>query len=463
MARRQTRRHPNTPPPKRIHPPINDEHKENMHDASLIRDGRLEEDHDYVNTRSLISVARKIPATATNDSNKSHSRTPTQSFAKKTIAGFLSPKLSEVRHSSSALLISALPEENENCDYKGPGLHKTFREASTWDEIFIMFDNAKHDELNKMDDDGKNPLHMLGHNVHLHKSFSDQSIHKNIVKLVERMNKGNCVKWLTLKDNDGNIPFQIEVKEWIKHLDIKPEEKNIERSKEPQDDEDDIESVPMRTSVSQDSLLQNEMPTQVVYVLHLASNILNSLSCTIPEDIDADNEDSDDVPHDFFKGKLIKESSDSTLLLSYEDISKDFVEQFAKIEDVIMTLLFLTDDHRRIAFKCSLVKRIMIRKESIDVWLVNMFQDANKNVSARAMEYITLLSDLTKDLDDPVAKEIVQQFENLEGLMQSMLMLDKKMTEDIASTPIVTKGEKTEISRNSSKDYFVPYSFEPTF
>jgi hypothetical protein len=105
----------------------------------------------------------------------------------------------------------------------------------------------------------------------------------------------------------------------------------------------------------------------------------------------------------------------------------------------------------------------MIRKESIDAWLVNMFQDANKNVSARAMEYITLLSDLTKDLDDPVAKEIVQQFENLEGLMQSMLMLDKKMTEDIASTPIVTKGEKTEISRNSSKDYFVPYSFVPTF
>ena len=452
MNQNLTRRPKNTSTPSKcgIHTHIiNEEGKENKHNASLNKHGTIGQDHDTSSTRC--SIPRKIPPTRTdtNDSNRSHQkvpRTPSKSFAKKKLAEFLSPNLSEVRHSSNLLLLSALPEANIICDYKGPELHAKFREASTWDEIFTIFDNAKHDELNIIDDDGRNPLHMLGHNTHLPESFSDRAIYTDIAKLVERMNKGNCVKWLTLKDNDGNIPFQKEVKEWIKQVGIKPKVKKKSSSKEHQDDQEDIESAPMTTPDSQDSLLQNEMPTQVVYVLHLASQILDILTRASPENIVAENEDMGDVPHDFFKGKLLKESSCTTLLLSYEDISKDFVEQFAKMEHVIMTFLFLSDDHRRIAFKCSLVKRIMIRKESTDAWLVKMFQDANKNVSARAMEYITLLSDLvTKNPElKPEEEQIVEKFENLEGLMQSMLMLDKKMTEDVASTPIVTKGKNSE-------------------
>ena len=420
--------------------------KENQTETSLNKDKGPKHP-----SKSMVLSGRKgCPTDANDSSHVKEPKTPStpvkNSFLKNSTKkiknfAFLSPT-PEISHRSNPKPRDS--EANEICDYKGPELHKTFKEAPTWDEIFRAIQNSKHADFSKHDDEGRNPLHLLGLNSNLPETFGDRSIYDNIGKLVEKIRRKNCVKWLTSQDNAGCIPFEYEVKAWIEDLDIKPQEEN-KSSKEIENEQEDIEaSAGKETHESQDSLLQIEMPTQVIYVLHLASQILDALSSDSSEDIVDEEDDVGDVPHDFFIRKLSRYSSDSTLLSNWKDTTRDFVGKFAKMDNLIKTLLFLNDEHRRCAFKCSLVRRIMTRKESIDKkWLLHMFQDADNNVSARATEYITLLSELVvgdgaMNLDE---KEIVQKLEGMRGLMQSMLMLDKKMIEEVSSTPIITKGK----------------------
>lgn len=439
-----TRRHT---PSKHIDNSTNAD-KENQTETSLNKDGGLKHP-----SKSLVITAQKgYPTTDANDSSyvkepKTPSTPVKKSFLKNSTKklmnlAFLSPT-PETSHRSNPKPRD--PEANEICEYKGPELHKTFKEASTWDEIFRAIQNSKHADLSKTDGEGRNPLHLLGLNTHLPETFGDRSIYGHIGKLVEKIRRKNCVKWLTSQDNAGCIPFEYEVKAWIEDLDIKPQEENKAHSIEIENKQEDIEaSAGMETHESQNSLLQIEMPTQVIYAIHLASQILDALSSENSEDVVDLEDDVGDVPHIFFKGKLSRYPSDSTLLSNWKDTTRDFVGKFAKMDNLIKTLLFLNDEHRKCAFKCSLVRRIMTRKESIDkMWLLHMFQDADNNVSARATEYITLLSELVVGDGEmtPDGKEIVQKLEGMRGLMQSMLMLDKKMIEEVSSTPIVTKGK----------------------
>jgi len=136
---------------------------------------------------------------------------------------------------------------------------------------------------------------------------------------------------------------------------------------------------------------------------------------------------------------------------SLYDIRSNLLSKFASISEIIKTLLLISDmSEKDIIFQYSAVRGIMLQRESVGDWLPSMLQSPRRKVANQAVEYLQLLSDVLKEETqtsehvhsketDKKVKELYDELRYLDDLIPSMLALDQKMLEKVATTPVISR------------------------
>lgn len=132
----------------------------------------------------------------------------------------------------------------------------------------------------------------------------------------------------------------------------------------------------------------------------------------------------------------------------HEYISK-LVKSFASTPNLMKTFLLIDDAGvRKKLFEIDVVRRAMLSNESVKgSWLSEMLQHYHRK---RATEYLMHLSQLSTEearkaeqtSDEEMKlklKELCQAIGDLEGFLPSMLAIDNRDIEDLATTPMIIK------------------------
>lgn len=128
------------------------------------------------------------------------------------------------------------------------------------------------------------------------------------------------------------------------------------------------------------------------------------------------------------------------------DTRSNLLSKFASTSDIIKSLLLISDiSEKDIIFQYSVVRGIMLQKESIGKWLTSMLQ--SREAANHAIEYLQLLSDVIKEETqssqqiketDKKANELYDELCCLHDLIPSMIALDDKIIEKVAVTPVIS-------------------------
>lgn len=366
------------------------------------------------------------------------------------------------RHITSRLqLESSVVKEPFNSKYKGPtDLHTQSYRCKRWEDLvpFLQEDGSNRQKL-LADKDGRNPLHLLG----LNESLPSSPMENAGADIATFLLKQNAVSKLIAEDNNGHFPFQDIVQNWtISEVEVN-EEDSGDTDADPNASVDDIEFgnrkqisttkfVALKTETEKDMNILVQLPNQVAYALYMSSAILDRLEEDTASEEEREYgafvEDSKSSMQSNYQRRISRQTSSNTLYSNVHDVIQEYVDQFAKIEDIMVNFLYLDDEDRRFVFNCSIVRRAMLKPESLGPWLIQLFNDG-KHSKERASEYVCLLSDTVVSNNEMAAKtskcntaeeDIYKKFESLDKLMPSMLMLDKGRIEDLASLPLISKG-----------------------
>jgi len=136
---------------------------------------------------------------------------------------------------------------------------------------------------------------------------------------------------------------------------------------------------------------------------------------------------------------------------SFFHIRSSFLTKFASTPEIIKTLLLISDvGEKDIIFQYSVVRNIILSKESIGKWITSMLQSPQRKVAYHAVEYFQMMSDVLKERTkiwqhvdsegiDKRTKELYDELRYLDDLIPSMLGLDEKMVEKAATTPVISR------------------------
>ena len=392
------------------------------------------------------------------------------------IVGFLTPKLAKESARNSKEPSSAHKVEPPlDSQYIGPtDLHNACYTASSWEDVRYLFSNASAEsDLRKADENGRNPLHLLGMNGSLASSLGNNSSNMDefVSILVPNM------KSLLSQDKNGHVPFEEVIVKWInevRHVQLPKMSRlnalqNLRKLSVHGKQQStagagagagaDLEEEQQLPEEEEDVLLV-ELPLDVACILHLASDMLDGLQNFVARDglrMSTMSPISSKRWARFQKKSGLKRqrsfdtaATDEQHILTTID---EYEVKFASIKNSFKTFLLIDDaEDRRVVFNYSIIKRVMLRKESLGKWLSDMFQDSRKDVGKRAIDYLVLLSDVLenegemecvhtdKTAKDSRLNELYDTLAELDGLIPSMLALDKDTIEDAATTPLMTKG-----------------------
>ena len=145
-----------------------------------------------------------------------------------------------------------------------------------------------------------------------------------------------------------------------------------------------------------------------------------------------------------------------------EMINASIVRTIASIPHLMKTLLLLKKEEKDRIFKYSVVQKAMMHKDSIGVWLTIMLQHQRRDITSHALSYLNMLSDVAeteRGREDVVKsrqtmsyyttqKDIIEAVSSLDGLIPSMLTLNEKVVEDVATTRIISRVLDKMITRS---------------
>ena len=277
-------------------------------------------------------------------------------------------------------------------------------------------------------------LSSLALDVQVSKSLALQSEY-----FVGKLADGDYIDaWLTSKLNGDNFPFVQIIERWVDSVDVKFE-KNVNVIPSSQDEENKEVAPP----ISHDGDKWISMPYQVAYAIHTVSLLLEKVLNAKTSKTIALKESSRYA----FQRLLVREASSSTLFSDDKDfdtVVEHYIGNFPNKQKFLKTLLFLHDEERSLAFNSTLVREMMKTTDAVGPFLTELFQD-NNDVKNRTTLYMlqlsTLLEEDTKNNDIFKEEDVVKKLRNIDGLIPSMLLLDRRMIEDIASTPLFSKGK----------------------
>ncbi len=459
------------------------------------------------------------------------------------VGTFLSPTRSRDSSISRNLLKSQSSDGQIDLpplNYKGPTkLHKACYTVSSLEELRPFCNPSSSTHLEMEDENGRNPLHLLGLNRSLAHSLAyevktgtrsssqilpnpgiDPNKVSDLVNFILDLVMPNHIFLLLAKDKNGNIPFQEALIYWIDLVEKstndsrKPETvkskilNGISKYTEPlgkrgiyvpqgksqeNDEEDETDTQytdvlvdkkeryampPTPQMANSDRLNENisdtnnfeqsmmsgiELPLRVAYSLHVTSgllDVLGELSRRAEQRMNHMNNDGLRVSwirsqkKNRSRRQLTRQGNDDFGLTGNMASIVDMIEvSFASTHNVIKTLLSIDDDdERENVLDFSIVRRAMLRKESLGTWLSEMLQDDRRGVRQRAIDYLIIMSEILereKDLFhdsryttsmESRLNELYVAVGELDGLIPSMLALEERMVEEAVATPLLTNG-----------------------
>lgn len=144
------------------------------------------------------------------------------------------------------------------------------------------------------------------------------------------------------------------------------------------------------------------------------------------------------------------------------DLCAAVVETIASIPNLLRTILSIHDEaDMEFAMSTSIIRRVMVKKQSIGKWLTSMLQSPHKEVSHRATDYIQAVSKLCTsggspndkkaqgqaDVEAPCCRELVDEVSRLQDFIPSLLALGDKGIEEVSTTLVVRKVLNRMIAR----------------
>ena len=164
----------------------------------------------------------------------------------------------------------------------------------------------------------------------------------------------------------------------------------------------------------------------------------------------------------FHRAKASKSNRESIVRGNRTTICEKMVQSLASIPHLIKTLLLIDDEAKREhIFRLTVVRRVVLDKQSIGKWLTSMLWSDSKRIAQRALNYLDLLSEVSEDektevsctdsLSRDVAKkkqeDLYEAVAQLDNLIPSMIDLDESMQEQAATSKIVRRVMDKMISR----------------
>jgi hypothetical protein len=145
--------------------------------------------------------------------------------------------------------------------------------------------------------------------------------------------------------------------------------------------------------------------------------------------------------------RRIREQQEVQSLL---DLSSRVVEHVSCIPNLLETIFHINDDvDMDFALSTSIIKRVMVNKHSVGPWLTSMFQNPQKKVSRRAIDYLQMVSKMCSkenkngfrgdDPDAPSCEDVVERISRLRDFIPSLLSLGESGIEEVSTTLVVNK------------------------
>jgi hypothetical protein len=405
---------------------------------------------------------------------------------KRAIKTFLTPNKKDYLHQNKKR--SSKPKDiaatQKAMDYEGPSsLHTICYTASSLNLIMEAFydRNTNPSIYWERDANGRNCLHLLGLNTSFMTSIAVQTMKKKS-KVLDESKVQEFMDFLSEillpdhvnifleEDDNGHFPFEEPLRKWIDSVStlqgkgvtvslkntvkmitgILHTSQNHDICKMDSSDTDltlnvspseHKEDMMLHTSNSDnDSVI---LPLHIQFIMTIISGLMD---CTRSM-----------ARH---RSRFVIANDNSSSILRPRKLRVDLVrdlhfaqerleERIASIHHFIFTLLSIEDEMvRDRIFESSIVKRVMVRKQSLGNWLSIMLQDER---SGRAIDYLSRVSDVlaqetkyvltTKDKKrlDQRTNELCDAFGELESVFPSMLALPPSAMEEISTLPFMAK------------------------
>lgn len=369
-------------------------------------------------------------------------------------------------------------------EYEGPSsLHTICYTASSLSLIMDAFyeHNSNPSIYWEKDQKGRNCFHLLGLNTALMPSITTQTMKKKS-KVLEETEVHDFVDFLSdillpdhaniflSEDNDGRYPFEEPIRNWINSMSTSHGKRvivslkntvkmitgilhtshNHEIRKADSSDTDPTlnkcpsehteEKIPNTSNPDNEPVI---LPLHIQFIIHITSGLIDSIRnmARSRSSIGIANYNSSSI----MRPRRLRVDLVRDLLF----VQEQFEERIASIHNFIFVLLSIEDEVVRTGiFDSSIVKRVMIRKESLGNWLSIMLQDER---SGRAIDYLSRVSDVvaqetkyaitSKDQKrlEHRTNELCDAFGELESVFPSMLALPRSAIEEVSTLPFMVK------------------------
>ena len=386
----------------------------------------------------------------------------------------------------------------ENRRQEGPTIfHDACYEASSLEQIRKCYYHVSKVDRCKADEENQSPLDLLFQNEELAKSLQVHRKNESVVVFDEKKLTDVALFALTVYDEmETEITWTL-FKKWIEFVQNIEQSRNesesqwfsfmtklqkqkrrlqLFRAENEQDDQIDVDTEPKDQDDDVKPLTQNvcrysgdiELPFQVTFALKLLSVMINDLNewWTLQKSIksrgscspQASLEQKPRKPFRRRKKRSVESErfgerrSTSSIDNEFQNLPhtsiKSILISFSSIPYLMKTFLLIDDDIvRSHVFQIQVINKAMLLKQTIQgAWLGKMLQHNHRK---RGVEYLFLLSELsTKEArqaeqkeDEEKTQELKELFQTigeLEGFLPSMLGIDNKDIEDLATTPMIT-------------------------
>ena len=367
----------------------------------------------------------------------------------------------------------SLAPNDEGCT----AFHIACQKANSLEELQSKFNAAALKETQAST--GKNCLHFLALNDNLILSINKgndlnrQSIDLDKAsRMVDFIVDKICLvkedkRCLLLEDDcEGRIPFQEVMENWIISV-----ENNTGRQSNIMDlstispfhssESASYDLHGSNRSPSQLQLLSSQETQHALFSLYLLSEMMQRLKAKVKQGelpfIEWRNNSTrmakSPPPSSrrlFSSSKPPSTSGVFSILSNGDSLSIATVfEKVSKIDNFIKTLLTVVigREEREAIFSLSLIRNVMIQQNNVGPWIIDMLDSPSDHTRTNIIDYFKRLSTLTEkkriDSDDSQLNELddlADKLGRLHGLIPSMMVLSTRMTEEVATIPLITRA-----------------------
>jgi hypothetical protein len=129
------------------------------------------------------------------------------------------------------------------------------------------------------------------------------------------------------------------------------------------------------------------------------------------------------------------------------DLVSQVVDRIASIPNLLQTILCISEDmDAEYALSTTVIRRVLVNKNSVGRWLTTMLQSSHRNVSRRAIDYLQTVSKLcceeeksnnrNKGPRESAFEDVIDEVSRLRDFVPSLLSLGENGIEEVSTTKV---------------------------